>query len=105
VLFEPQSTRKEAPMSADDKPEDYRLAILRAAGHEDAAELLSKLPAAPEAKEPEPEPEPEQQQQPQRPMSPAEIAEAQRREQGEALLGAMNRQLGPRWATFTEDAA
>jgi hypothetical protein len=93
-------------MSADgDQPTDYRLAVLRAAGFQQAAELSSKLPAAPEAKEPEPEPEPERQQQPQRPLTAAEIAEAQRRAQGEALRGAMNRQLGPRWATFTEEDA
>lgn len=76
--------------------------MLRAAGHEAAAELLSKLPRPVAEVEPEPEPAPEPQQQQQRALTPAEAVEAQRVMEGRALLDAMHRQLGRQWATTPE---
>ncbi len=78
-----------------EQQQDYRLDVLRAAGHEDAATLLSKLPQPVAEPEPEPAPEPPQQ----RTLTPVEAAEAQRQAEGQAMLDAMGRQLGRQWAT------
>ena len=84
---------------------DYRLDVLRAAGHEAAAELLSKLPtpapqpAAEVEAEAEQEPAAPEQEAPQRTMTPAEAYEAQQHAEGRALFDAMQRQLGRQWAT------
>lgn len=81
---------------------DYRLDVLRAAGHEDAADLLSKLPTPAPQPAAEAEQEPaatEQEAPPQRTLTPAEASEAQRHAEGQALLAAMQRQLGRQWAT------
>ncbi len=86
----------------EQEQQDYRLDVLRAAGHEDAAELLSKLPTPAPAAEVEAEQEPaapEQEAPPQRTLTPAEAYEAKRHAEGQALLDAMQRQLGRQWAT------
>jgi len=83
---------------------DYRLEVLRAAGHEAAAELLGKLPQPVAEPQPEPEPAPEQAPPP-RTLTPAEAVEAQRQAEGQAMLDAMRRQIGRQWATVQEGPA
>lgn len=73
--------------------QDYRLEVLRAAGHGDAADLLAKLPKqGPADAEPETEAQP-----PARQMTPADAVEAQRHAEGAAVLAQMKAQISSKW--------
>jgi hypothetical protein len=74
---------------ADETQEDYRLAVLRAAGHTEAAEILSKLPGMTAVVE---KPEPEQT------VTPVDAAEEARQAEGQGMLAAMRRSgVGQGW--------
>jgi hypothetical protein len=70
---------------------DPRSAVLRAAGHSEAADLLDSLNALAATEQPEPE-KPEDESQP-APTTPAEGAEAARQREAGILVAAMRRDL------------
>ena len=87
-----RGTNDRIAMKSDEM--QFRVQVLRAAGYDDAADLLEWLPATANTESAPPEDAR------QRPMTPAEAQEAERQAQGQALFTSMQNQLGSQWTSL-----